>query len=51
MAPTAEKTGKRVQTWLPISLVEKVQAEAELERRSVSATIRIAIEDQLARRP
>jgi hypothetical protein len=32
MAPTETKsTGTRVQTWLPQSLVEQLQAQAELE--------------------
>ena len=55
MAPTAEKSsGTRVQTWLPLSLAEQVRAQADLERRSVSALIRLAVEDQLrkeGRRP
>jgi hypothetical protein len=48
VAPTAEKSsGTRVQTWLPVSLAEQLKAQADLERRSVSAVIRLAVEDQL----
>jgi hypothetical protein len=50
VAPIATKsTGTRVQTWLPQSLAEQLRAQAELERRSVSAVIRLALEDQLRR--
>ena len=44
-----ETTGTRVQTWLPISLAEQLKAQADLERRSISSAIRIAVEDQLRR--
>ncbi len=48
MAPTATKTsGTRVQTWLPITLAEQLKAQADLERRSVSNVIKVAIEDRL----
>jgi hypothetical protein len=49
-----QESGTRVQTWLPIPLVEQLKAQADLERRSVSAVIRLAVEDQLrkdGRRP
>jgi Ribbon-helix-helix protein, copG family len=50
VAPIATKSsGTRVQTWLPISLAEQLKAQADLERRSVSAVIRLAVEDQLRR--
>lgn len=39
-----------VQSVLPPDLAEQLKAQAELERRSISATIRIALEDQLRRR-
>jgi Ribbon-helix-helix protein, copG family len=34
-------------TWLPADLAEQLKAQAELERRSVSSVIRIAVEDKL----
>jgi hypothetical protein len=41
VTPTQTKpSGTRVQTWLPISLAEQLKAQADLERRSVSAVIR-----------
>lgn len=50
VAPTSTKSsGTRVQTWLPIPLVEQLKAQAELERRSVSSVVRLAVEDQLRR--
>ena len=42
-------SGIRLQTWLPIGLAEQLKAQADLERRSVSAVIRLAVEDQLRR--
>jgi hypothetical protein len=32
---------------VPVALAEQLKAQAELERRSVSATIRLALEDRL----
>jgi hypothetical protein len=40
-----------VQSVLPPALAERLKAQAELERRSVSATIRNFLEDQLGRSP
>ena len=42
-----EPTGKVVQSWVPAHLAEQLKAQAELERRSVSSTIRLAIEARL----
>jgi hypothetical protein len=48
VAPTATKsTSTRVQTWLPISLAEQLRAQCAIERRSISQTVRLAIEDRL----
>jgi hypothetical protein len=41
--------GTVVQSWVPVALAEQLKAQAELERRSVSATIRLAVEDRLRR--
>jgi hypothetical protein len=46
---TKERGRVIVQSVLSPALAERLKAQAELERRSVSATIRIAIEDQLRR--
>lgn len=43
------KGGTVLQSWVSVELAEQLKAYAEQERRSVSATIRIAIEDQLRR--
>jgi hypothetical protein len=47
VAIAAKSSGTRVQTWLPKSLAEQLRAQAELERRTVSAIVRLAIEDRL----
>lgn len=47
MAIATEPSGKVVQSWVPAELAEQLKAKAELERRSVSSTIRLAIEDRL----
>jgi hypothetical protein len=39
--------GTVVQSLVPVALAEQLQAQAELERRSLSATIRLALEDRL----
>jgi hypothetical protein len=39
-----------VQAVVSLDLAEQLRAQAELERRSISATIRNALEDQLRRR-
>jgi hypothetical protein len=50
VAPEATKKAVTVRSVLPPDLAEQLKAQAELERRSVSATIRLALEDQLRRR-
>ena len=47
MALVAKESGRIVQSWVPPELAEQLKAQAELERRSVSSTIRLAIEDKL----
>lgn len=47
MAIAAKESGKVVQSWVPPELAAQLTAQAELERRSVSSTIRLAIEDKL----
>jgi hypothetical protein len=37
----------QIQAWVPTSLVDRVRAQAQSERRSVSAWVRLAIEDRL----
>jgi hypothetical protein len=47
-------TGERLQSWVPTELAEELKRHAEGERRSISAVIRLAIEERLAeprRRP
>ena len=44
---TAHETGKRVQAWVPAALHAELQKHAAAERRSLSSTIRIAVEDKL----
>jgi hypothetical protein len=45
---TTEKSqAERIQAWVPSTLAEAVRAQAALERRSVSQTVRLAIEDRL----
>ena len=44
---TKQPTGIKIESWVPVPLAEQLKAQAELERRSVSATIRNALEDQL----
>ena len=48
---TKERGRVIVQSVLPPALAERLKAQAELERRSVSATIRNFLEDSLGRRP
>jgi predicted transcriptional regulator len=43
----APSTGIVVQSWVPPSLAAELKRLAESERRSVSATIRLAVEDRL----
>jgi hypothetical protein len=46
VATTKQTTGKRVQSWVPTALHEALNAQAEFERRSISATIRLAVEER-----
>jgi hypothetical protein len=45
-AETKQSTTVIVQSVLPPELAEQLKAQAELERRSVSQTIRLALEDR-----
>ncbi len=45
-----DRTGIIVQAWVPPSLADEIKTRAEVERRSVSAVIRLALEDQLQSR-
>ncbi len=48
MATTETDTsGTVVQAWLPHQLDQELRKHAEAERRSLSSTIRLAIEDKL----
>jgi hypothetical protein len=47
VAIAAKESGKVIQSWVPVQLAERLKAQAELERRSVSSTIRLAIESKL----
>jgi Ribbon-helix-helix protein, copG family len=47
VAASTQSPGVIVQSWVPPQLAEQLKAEADLERRSVSALIRIALEDKL----
>ena len=48
MATTGTDTsGTVVQAWLPHPLDQELRKHAEAERRSLSSTIRFAIEDKL----
>ena len=50
MATEAKESGRViVQSVLPPALAERLKAQAELERRSISAVVRNAVEDQLRR--
>jgi hypothetical protein len=44
---STESPGTVVQSWVPVALAERLKAQAELERRSVSAVVRLAVEDRL----
>jgi hypothetical protein len=46
---TRSPAGRVIQTWLSPALAEQVKQQAERERRSVSALVRIAVEDRLGR--
>jgi hypothetical protein len=47
MATATTTSGTRVQTWLSRELAIDLKRRADLERRSVSALVRHAIEDRL----
>jgi hypothetical protein len=47
MAATQESNGTVFQAWLPHPLDKELREYAEAERRSLSQTIRLAVEDQL----
>jgi hypothetical protein len=47
VAETQTKTGTVVQSWVPVDLAVELKRHAQVERRSVSSAIRIAIEDKL----
>ena len=47
MAIATKDTGKRVQAWISPSLAARLREQAAAERRSVSATIRLAVEDRV----
>ena len=49
MAVATKGTGVVIQAWVSPDLAEALKAQAELERRSVSSTIRVALEDRLRR--
>jgi hypothetical protein len=50
MATTSEHpSGTVIQTWLPHPLDQELRKHAEAERRSLSSTIRLAIEGNLTR--
>lgn len=48
-SPARSPAGQVIQTWLSPALAEQLKAQADLEHRTVSATVRLAIEDRLSR--
>ena len=50
MGITEKSTAERIQAWVPSSLAEALRAQADLERRSISHTVKLAIEDRLHQR-
>jgi hypothetical protein len=48
MAATQESNGTVFQAWFPHPLDEQLRKQAESERRSLSQTIRLAVEDSFA---
>jgi hypothetical protein len=48
LATSTDSPGKVVQSWVPAELAEELKRHARSERRSVSAVVRLAIEDSLA---
>ena len=51
MTAATKSTGVVVQSWVSPALAEALKAQAQIERRSVSQTIRIALEDRLRPNP
>jgi len=47
VARTEESTGTLVQSWVPLNLAAELNRHADADRRSVSSTIRLAIEDKM----
>ena len=47
-APPVRPAGERIQTWLQPELAAELRKRAAAERRSISSTVRIAVEDRLA---
>ena len=47
MAAATKSTGVVIQSWVTPQLAAELKRYAEAERRSVSAAIRIALEDRL----
>jgi hypothetical protein len=47
VAIATKDTGQVIQSWVGPELAKALKAQAELERRSVSSTIRLAIENKL----
>ena len=48
---TKQESGSVVQTWLPHPLDKELRQHAADKRRSLSQTIRLAVEDQLRQQP
>jgi hypothetical protein len=51
MITSTQRRGERIQAWVPASLAAELKRHAAEERRSVSAAIRIALEDRLRDQP
>jgi hypothetical protein len=49
LVTSTESPGQVVQSWVPTELAEELKRHARSERRSVSAVVRLAIEDSLHR--
>ena len=49
MATETRQPGTVIESWVPPALAAQVKARAEDERRSISALIRLALEDTLRR--
>jgi hypothetical protein len=46
-AKQQDSSGTVVQSWMPADLARDLKKQADAERRSVSAVVRIAVEDKL----